>query len=428
MRVHKRNTARYPTLLEAMGQTKSAPEKENGDYFGSLENNPVILAQKYSHIIQNLILFEKECENAASIDGILDKLKNAVRRIVPYKAADVFFFTDSKSELKPIGSFFDDELYETVNHYYKEGILSIIFERKTPALVPDLKTYSEQGSDYNYLFFPIITDRTEKGVFAVKSTILRENYTEIEERIVSILLNSAINKLEKFLIRERLNKAYEELQVYQGKLSNEFRLAAIGELTEGILEEITSPLQVITSLVDLLEMEATNSVEIGKIKTQVNKIDKVVKRLVRFTNLNHKNVPLMPININEAIRDYYKLVASTLRNANIECVLDLQENIPSVLSHPTYIHQILTNLFGLVKRQRGKTNGIVIQTRSKGDDIILRFVTSVRLADKLSEKSLNYRIVQNLVKKHEGESILEDTLDSGSVIVLRFPLIRKIRG
>ncbi len=428
MKVHKENTARYPTLLEAMGRVTHAPERNENDFFGSFENNPVILAQKYSHIIQNLILFEKECETVNSIDGIIDKLKNSIRRIVPYKAADVFFFSDSKGELKPLSSFFSEELHETVNHYYKEGILSIVFERKTPALVPDLKTYSEKGSDYNYLFFPIIVDKIDKGVFAIKSTVARENYTEIEERIVSILLNSAINKLEKLIIRNRLNKAYEELQIYQGKLSNEFRLAAIGELAEGILEEITSPLQVIISLVDLLELEDTNSVEIAKIKTQVNKIDKVVKRLVRFTNLNHKNIPLMPININRAIRDYYNLVESTLKNANIECALDLQEDIPSILSHPTYIHQILTNLFGLVKRERGRTNGIVIQTRSKDSDIVLRFVTSVRLAEKFSEKNLNYRIVQNLVKKHEGESILEDTLDSGSVIVLRFPLIRKIRG
>jgi K+-sensing histidine kinase KdpD len=106
----------------------------------------------------------------------------------------------------------------------------------------------------------------------------------------------------------------------------------------------------------------------------------------------------------------------------------LQEDLPSILSHPTYIHQILTNLFGLLKKQRGKTHGVIIQTRLKGEDIIFRFVTSEKLSENFSDKSLNYKIVQNLVKKHEGESSLEDTLDSGSVIVLRFPLIRKIRG
>ncbi len=428
MKVHKENTARYPTLYEALGRADNLPEKNDEEYFGALESNPVILAQKYSHIVQNLILFEKECSNVNSIDGIIDRLKNAIRRIVPFKAADIFFFTDSKGELKPLSSQFNEELRETVNHYYKEGILSIVFEKRTPALIPDLKTYSESGSDFNYLFFPIVVDKIERGVLVIKSTVARENYNDIEEHIVSILLNSAINKLEKLIMRNRLNKAYEELQIYQGKLSNEFRLAAIGELTEGILEEITSPLQVIMSLVDLLQMEDTNSVEIAKIKTQVNKIDKVVKRLVRFVNLNHKNLSLMPIDINEAIRDYYKLVESTLKNANIECALDLQENLPSILSHPTYIHQILTNLFGLINKQRKKTNVIVIQTRSKNDDILLRFVTSVRIADNLSDKNLNYRIVKNLVKKHEGESLLEDTLDSGSVIVLRFPLIRKIRG
>lgn len=428
MKLHKENTARYPTLLEAMGRTKNTPKISDEEFFGSFEGNPIILAQKYSHIIQNLILFEKESGGKSSIDELIEVFKKAVRRIVPYKAADIFFFTDSKGELKPVSSSFNSELYETVNHYYKEGILSVVFDQRKPALIPDLQNYTEKGSDYNYLFFPIYVDGAEKGVFAVKSTVVRENYSSIDENIVTILLNVAITKLEKLITRDKLNKAYEELQVYQGKLSNDFRLAAIGELTEGILEEISSPLQVIVSLVDLLEVEDTNAVEIGKIKTQVNKIDKVVKRLVRFTNLNHRNVTLMPININDAIREYYSLVESTLRSANIECVLDLSDNLPSILSHPTYIHQILTNLFGLVKKERHKTNGIIIQTRMKGDDIILRFITSVKITEKLTDKNLNYRIVKNLVKKHEGDSSLEDTLDSGSVIVLRFPLIRKIRG
>ncbi len=428
MRVHKSNTGKFPTLLEAMGNVAKEPQIQQKDYFGSLENNPVILSQKYSHILQNLILFEKETSNVHSINEVVEKLKNAIRRIVPYKSADIFFYTESKGELKPISSSFNSELLDTVNHYYKEGILTLLVERKSPIFVPDLKTYSENGSDFNYLFFPILMENTDKGIFVIKSTILRENYSEIDEQIVSIILNSAVNKLEKFLLRERLNKAYEELQTYQGKLSNEFRLAAIGELTEGILEEITSPLQVIVSLVDLLDLEDSNSVEIGKIKTQINKIDKVVKRLVRFTNLNHKNIQLQPININRAIEEYYKLVYSTLRNANIECVLDLQDGIPSILSHTTYIHQILTNLFGLIKRRQRKTNGIIIQTRSKADEIVLRFITTFPLNEALSEKNLNLKIVNNLVKKHEGETHIEDTLDSGSVIVLRFPLIRKIRG
>jgi len=215
---------------------------------------------------------------------------------------------------------------------------------------------------------------------------------------------------------------------YQGKLSNEFRLAAIGELTEGILEEISSPLQVIMSLVDLLDVEDTNSVEIGRIKAQVNKIDRIVKRLVRFANLNHKKLNLQPVDINRAIIDYYKLVESTLKNANIDCALDLQNNLPSILSHPTYINQILTNLFGLIKKKGRKANGVIIQTRNKGDNILLRFVTTFPLEQALSEKTLNVKIIKNLVKKHEGESIFEDTLDSGSVIALSFPLIRKLRG
>ncbi len=429
MKVHKLNTEEYPTFYESIGFKDGAKDEELGLKLNAdNEFDTSILAEKYSHIIQNLILFERESESVNNIDLLIKMLNLAVRRIVPTKSTDIFFFTENKGELKAISSDFDPELFDVSNRFYKEGILSVVFDKKSPSIFPDLDNYTTDGAEINFIVFPIIRDNIEKGIFILKSTIARKNYSEIDKRMIQVLLNASITKIEKIIYKEKLNSAYEELQVYQGKLSNDFRLSAIGELTEGILEDISSPLQAIINLVEVLDVQDTNAVEILKIKSQVHKIHKTVNRLVRFTNLNQKSVKLMPLNLNKVINDYFNLVKSTLDTANIECVLDLEDKIPSILSHPNYINQILTNIFGIIRKNKEGRSGIIIQTRFRNQNIYLRFVSTIQLNEEKLKPELNYKIVQSLIKKHEGNFTIKDSFDGGSSIIVEFPLIRKIRG
>ncbi len=428
MKLHKLNTEEFPTFYEALGASKENPVEDDFNYIDGKKVEPAILAEKYSHIIQNLILFENESQAVNDLNSLLEMFKLAVRRIVPAKSSEIFFFTENKGELKALSNDFDSSLLEVSNRFHKEGILSVIFGNKSSYIFPDLDSYTEKGTELNYLIFPIVRDNVEKGILIVKSTISRENFSEIDKRMIQVLLDTTITKIEKIIYKHKLNSAYEELQVYQGKLSHDFRLSAIGELTEGILEDISSPLQAIISLVEVLDVEDTNAIEISKIKSQVHKINKTVSRLIRFTNLNQKSVKLLPLNLNNVVSDYYNIVKSTLDTAKIECVLDFEDDIPSILSHANYINQILTNIFGIIRKNKDGRSGIILQTRYRNDNIYLRIISTIKLNEEKIKSELNYKIVRNLVKKHEGTFSIKDSIDGGSTILIGFPLIRKIRG
>ncbi len=78
--------------------------------------------EKYSYIIQSLISFEKEVNGLQKIEKILDVLKKNLKRIIPLKSSDLFFFDENKSELKSLIEEFDYTLYKSVNRFYKEGV------------------------------------------------------------------------------------------------------------------------------------------------------------------------------------------------------------------------------------------------------------------------------------------------------------------
>ena len=74
--------------------------------------------------------------------------------------------------------------------------------------------------------------------------------------------------------------------------------------------------------------------------------------------------------------------------------------------------------------------GILIQTRYKDKKINVRIVFTNQLKKISNENDTgfyNIRIVDNLMKKHEGELQILGNEINGSVIVLTFPLHRKIK-
>lgn len=393
------------------------------------DSNTASMLEKYSHMIQNLTLFEKDTENDTNPVSLTNKLKVAVKRIIPVKDADLFLFDESFSTLNAVEHQSDSELVVSVNKFFGEGILTISFENGSSAVIPDFNTYNGNGAKLNYIIYPILEDGKKKGLFAVLSPVASDKITDLDKQIIKILLNVALSKIDKFALKEKLYSTYEELQTYQAKLSNDYRLAAIGEMTEGILEDVISPLQVILSQVDLLS-NGEDSTEIKKIKSQIRKINSVVHRLIKFANVNQEELEIYPCNLNELIVQYYDIVKSTLESSRLECVLDLAKSLPSILSNPNYVYQMLTNSLGLIKNASGKTGGILIQSGYQLDAVYIKIISTASINIKMEMNAameLSIKIIRNLMKKHEGEFTIDSFDGSGSTINLRFPLRRKFR-
>ena len=435
MILHKQNTMDYQPFFKLIDEISPDGEPKSGlsmfRYNNTLSDNHLL--EKYSHMLQNLVSFEKSTDEIKNPVELISKLKQAVKRVIPIKDSALLFFDESFTTLNPIQGSGHSEIMEMINNYYKEGVLHLLFETGKVMIVPELNSWNSDSPKMNFVLFPLIEDGRKKGLFALLSTIEQNKFSELDKQIIKILLNVSLSKIDKYNTTERLFSTYEELQTYQAKLSNDFRLSAIGELTEGIIEDIMSPLQVIMSQVDLME-DSSNALETKAIKTQIHKVNSVINRLVKFANINQKNVKIIPIRLNEIISQYYELVKSTLNNLDLECVLDYEENLPSILSHPNYIFQILTNAIGLIKSQKGKSGGMIIQTRMKNDQIILRVITTLNLKTfssvaktESANADLNVRIINNLMNKHEGEFVVQSLEKGGSVISLKFPLRRKLR-
>ena len=430
MILHKENTLRAEPLYKSISDLSQFDEDENVQIeYGS---NDLKLLEKYSYFIQNLMSFEQEIKSDTNVKILMSRFLRYIKGIIPIKELGLLFYDEFKSELIPIDEEEESKIAKTMNHFNRQGIFKVIFSEKKTITVPDLDNYNAEGSRLFYLIFPIYDDKKNYGILSLLTSLDSSNISELEKKSINVFLNLILGKLEKLKLTEKLNNTYEELQTYQAKLSNDFRLSAIGEMTEGIVEDIVTPLQVISSNVDILKNDVEKNIELIQIKSQIKKINSVIGRLVKFADVNQKDVKIQPCNINSIIKDYFHLVKSTLENANLEYILDFEDDLPPVLSHPNYIYQLLTNIFSLIKSCKTKKGGVIIQSRFKDDNVVLRVISTNQIdptknSDNNVQQNLSINIIRNLMKKHEGQVELGAFENSGAALVLMFPLKRKIR-
>lgn len=426
MRLIKNTGINYPLLHESVQWINSSRNRNSTD------SNLFDRSDDFSRntkLLQLIYSLKWKLENSDSISNVLTHFQNALKEILFLKEIQIFYFEENNQHLIPLNDVCDINYTNFINKAYSDGIVDWIFEKKQPTILPGVKKSDINENQLNMLLVPIYALQKPRGLFSVITTqnFFPPNSFEVES--IKLLLGMVLLKIDLIHEKQKLNEVYYELQLYQSKLSNDFKLSAIGELTTGLVEDVINPTQVILSCIKLLESDYQNIDEqiFQKIYSQISKIETVVGRLNKFAAVNKNTSNIYPADLNSIIKDYYEIVLSTLKYKNYECILDLEAGIPPILTKSTYIHQLLTNFFSLMKNSQG--GGIVIQTKFVVDKIVVNFITTdIFSPAKLDiDQKTNLKMIENIMHLHEGKIKIFNPKSSGSSFVLTFPLRRKIR-
>lgn len=392
---------------------------------------------KYVLFAQNINDFIKQLSSIDDIGSIINHFILSLKKYLNVYDANIFLINEAADELVPLIRS-RSQLIEKMIIAEKTGVFEWIFDNKKHAIIPESKLLNDANNKNIMCFIPIEENKKKRGVFVLISDVPENDFSDIYINIIQTYLHISMQKIDKQILKDKLNSTINNLQIYQAKLANDTKYSAIGEMTEGFIEEILTPLQNIVSYVDMMFPNSNNQ-GAQFIKNQVNKIQEVIKRLVKFTNLNEVKNEYQPCELNYYIKQFFNLIKTTLDNLRIECVLDLDNNLPSILSNPNFITQILSNIFALIKSTveayRISNAGIIIQTRSLLDFVFLEIITTVDINSYLQEMKryennvpfLNLKIIENIVEKHEGELKVETTFNAGTKFIIKFPLNRKLK-
>lgn len=435
MRLIKESTERYESFHKSLQYFTKISEAKGDLKLLSFENHKSNqnLLEKYSFFVQNLSSFQKKIQFAQGLSEIHVLTQEFVKRILQAKEVEIFLFTEGKRNLVPLNKNANPTHINSVNKALKDGILEWIFETRKPTIIPDLTAYTINGSKLNQMLFPIYDSSAGYGALSLYTNATKVADDSLENNSIQIILGIIVLMIIALRQKHSINKLYQELQVYQSKVQNDFDVNTIGNMTEGMLEELGEPLQVILSLSDLIESDypKVDKEITDNIKKQVSKVSELTNRLTKYAGLNKpKTQNLQSCNLNKIVKEFKNVINATLQNLGIECELDLEESIPPVLSNPNEIKQVLASVFSLLKAASQKGGAFILQTKYIREKIVLSVFTTEHIEGLGTESDSKYnvtvKLITEMMKKNEGIAEFNSLPLKGTIIHLIFPLKRKL--
>lgn len=239
--------------------------------------------------------------------------------------------------------------------------------------------------------------------------------------------------MRKFIYME------EQLALREKELLRSKKLAAIGTLASGVAHELNNPLNNIYLSAQVLQKEAGETCSpfmketLDDIIGQSIRVKGIVGDLLEYAR--GKEPRLRTIELNELIRNVYKLLKITVNKDRVNLVLNSNDDRIFMQADQEQLERVFINLFtNAVEAMDGK--GDIIVTLSKEQDRIKVLVsdTGKGMTPEEMEKvfepffttkdkgtGLGLAIVFNIIKKHKGEILVDSEKDKGTTFFMVFP-------
>ena len=184
-----------------------------------------------------------------------------------------------------------------------------------------------------------------------------------------------------------IRKRDEEAEDLNQQLMQASKLASLGELAAGVAHEINNPLAIILTESQLVrdvtgdypdlnsEFKGELSDSLSQIEDQVQRCNQITHNLLRFSRRSQA-VPGL-VDVNACLEEVVALLEKRGKTSGVEFVVELEKDLPQLLSHPSQLQQVFLNLIAnAIDAHDGKPRGTIrVRTRindeKQGAEVII---------------------------------------------------------
>jgi C4-dicarboxylate-specific signal transduction histidine kinase len=234
----------------------------------------------------------------------------------------------------------------------------------------------------------------------------------------------------------RLVDDVTDIKKMEEQMMHSEKLALLGRLTTGIVNEIGNPLTSVFSFIQMLkakERDEFKSESLETIDLFMNRVADILKQLSGFSKM--LPVELKPWKVNSLIENSLSLIQYDTRVNNITIVKDLLPDIQKITTDGNLLSQVIVNIILNSADAMPDGGTLTIRSSSKANSVLIAFEDAgvgipkeslVRIFDPLyttKEKGtgLGLSVSQNIVEKLNGSLAVESELNKGSRFVITLP-------
>jgi len=295
----------------------------------------------------------------------------------------------------------------------------------------------------HWIGVPMLAGSQVVGVLALRST--DRPFSEADERLLTNIAGLAALALRSARLYQDRTRAYEDLALAQDQLVRSEKLRALGEMASGVAHDFNNLLAAILGRAQLLLHRVTDPTArqwLQIIERSATDGAKTVRRLQEFTRIR-RDQPAVAVDLNQVVREALELTESSWRlepprrGIVIEAVTDLASDLPTTLSDPAELREVMTNLIlnAVDAMPRGGT--ITLSTARRGERIEVRVAdTGVGIPEAVRGKifdpffttkgpkgtGLGLSMTYGILSRHGATIAVDSQEGRGTTFTLRFPV------
>jgi hypothetical protein len=284
------------------------------------------------------------------------------------------------------------------------------------------------------------------GAIQVINKKSKESFSKTDLEILTGMSHQIAVAMENAKLYKRLEKkfelTYQELKIAQEKLIRTERLAAMGNLVNGVAHEIRNPITVIGGFTQRIKNLSNDNAEINKfadiILGETVRLERLVRKVHELSDV--QSASLHPDNLNSVLERVLNRFRPAAYRQNVEIVASIDNDLPLIDMDPSQLVIALSNIFENalesmhdsgrielnVKRVNDHSINIIVKDTGSGiadeeiDSVYDPFVTS-----KTRGVGLGLTMVHQIIANHHGEIKIQSALSEGTTVTIALPVGNK---
>lgn len=407
----------------------------------------------YHRELHTVLKFSTLINSSLEIESVLDYAMKFSEEFINAEASSIYELDEEKDELFiRVARGEKKDLIKKVRLKVGEGVAGSVVQTGEPMVIQDVYKEKKFSNKYDrmsgfktrsLLCVPLILRGKTIGAIQVLNKKNHKHFTKADQEILISLSQQIAVAIENAKLYRRLEQKFEltaqELKTTQEKLIRNERLAAMGNLVNGIAHEIRNPITTIGGFA-LRIKEATyedNGMQkyTDIILSETMRLENLVKKVNEF--LDVQSVEIRRDNLEPLIYDVISGLKPTAEKQGVEIAVSVEDNLSAIDMDRRQIMTALENIIEnsleamrnggkieiYVKRIDDSSISIIIKDNGQGieeeslDSVYDPFVTS-----KTHGAGLGLTMVHQIVRNHNGEIELTSKKAEGTTVKVCLPL------
>lgn len=406
----------------------------------------------YHRELNTILKFGTLINSSLNIEDVLNTAMKWAEEFIDAEASSIYELDKEKNELYiRLARGEKKEPIKRVRFRVDEGIAGWVVQTGKPRVVQDVRKEKRFSDKYDKLTgfrtwsmicVPLIVRDKPIGALQVLNKKSKKLFSQADLRLLTGMAQHIAIAMENAKLYRRLERKFEltaqELNTTQEKLIRSERLAALGNLVQGVAHEIRNPITTIGGFAQRIKRALKEERKLQKyidiILHETARLENLVRQVREFAAVQSAFLSMDDLGkvIDEVIE---KLEPLAIKQA-VQLVTDINGDMPLIKMDSSQLVTALSHVIenALESMPEGGTlalevnrenNHILITVRDTGygmapdqlDTIYDPFVTS-----KIRGAGLGLTMVHRIVMNHNGEIKIRSQLNKGTIVTVRLPV------